>query len=153
MKKALFVTPSNQPFHAPSQPLSKATCLVLWQKFPLDLPPINSIDSGKTAYPQMSALILQVLREIFLLSNSRPINLYINLYITIVKLIFFLLFNTLLTFSDNISKFYNIWSSTLATQHGSILKEIFICSRRKYFLQRKYKLYFPQKLINNSIDV
>ena len=43
--------PSKDTFSGHTRSLSKTTCLVLWLKFPPDLPPTyaNSIGSGETA--------------------------------------------------------------------------------------------------------
>ena len=58
----------------------------------------------------------------------------------IIKMLLFLflqiLFYTIVTFSNDINKFCNITSFTLIAQCDSVLKEIYLCSKRKYFFLR-----------------
>ena len=64
----------------------------------------------------------------------------INLYCTYHKNVCFcffvqILFYTLLTFSNDFNKFWDVTSSVLVARSDIVLKETFLCFRRQYFLQ------------------
>ena len=63
-------------------------------------------------------------------------------------MIFFFGFSfILLTISNDINTFCNVTSFTLLEQCDSILKELFLCFRRKHFLQG---ITFPTKMTRDS---